>query len=145
MKRTLAILMVLMLVPCFVFAETIDATDYEVIHEYFANYSTDDLLLYKKIVDIELEYRGYNADNAKPKEFEVPAGKYTVGVDIPAGVYTISHGGGMFGAVIIVGNYEAYYPVMQDSPVGKLELTEGKTIEVQMSGVKFTEYKGLGF
>ena len=90
-------------------------------------------------------YGNKRANVAEPKEFNVPAGKYTIGVDIPAGVYTVTDGGGMFGAVIVIGNYESVYPVMQGNTIGKLELVEGETIEVQMGSVKFSEYKGIGF
>lgn len=82
---------------------------------------------------------------AQPKEFDVPVGKYTIGIDIPAGVYTVSRGSGLFDSIVVIGNYETFYPVSQNSPIGKLELAEGQTIEVQMGGVKFSEYKGIGF
>ena len=142
MKKIVALVLVLFSFASITFAQ---ADEYATIHEAFKEHTLDDLLLLQKMVEIELEYRGYYSKETVAKEFDVPVGKYIIGVDIPAGVYTVTHGGGMFSAIIVIGNYEAFYPVSQDSPVGKIELTEGQTLEVQMSGVKFSEYKGLGF
>lgn len=146
MKKMIALLflLALALAPLNTFAES-DPFDPEYVHTFFGDYSIDDLLNMQKLVEIELEYRGYSKEKTEPKEFDVPAGKYTIGVDIPAGVYTVSRGNGMFDSIVIIGNYDAFYPVSHNSPIGKLELSEGQTIEVQMGNVKFSEYKGLGF
>lgn len=119
--------------------------DPEYVHSFFGDYSIEDLLHMQKLVEIELEYRGYYNEKQDTKEYDVPVGKYTVGIDIPAGVYTVSQDVGMFGAMINVDNFDSFYTVMPGSPIGKLELTEGQTIEVQVGGVKFSKYTGLNF
>lgn len=144
--KKLAFMLVLMiaLVPFHVFAEE-NQFSQEYVHSYFSEFSTEELLALQKAIGVELEYRGYSSEKTETKEFDVPVGKYTIGVDIPAGTYTVSRGNGMFDSLVVIGNYETFYPVSQNSPIGKLELVEGQTIEVQMGGVKFSEYKGLGF
>ena len=148
MKKILRIvsfaILFVFLCPCYSFAVT-DPFDPEYVHSIFGDQSIDDLLNMKKLLEIELEYRGYSSKKTETKEFDVPVGKYTIGIDIPAGIYTVSRGSGMFDSIVIIGNYETFYPVSQNSPIGKLELAEGQTIEVQMGGVKFSEYKGIGF
>lgn len=144
MKKVLSIacfVAILSLLPfCFAESDTQAA-----IHEFFSDSSIEELVAFKNMIEFELEYRGYSSEKNEPKEFDVPVGKYTIGIDIPAGIYTVSRGSGMFDSIVVIGNYESFYPVSQNSPIGKLELVEGQTIEVQMGGVKFSEYTGIGF
>jgi hypothetical protein len=76
------------------------------------------------------------------KEITVPAGKYVVGEDIPAGTYTISCSKYM--SSICVNEFEAMYMVTQDSPVGRIKLKNGDAVELT-SAVIFQKYAGLGF
>lgn len=67
MKKTIAFLLVLVsaFAPLFAFAED-DLIDPETVHAYFAELSTDDLLNTQKLIEIELEYRGYSGNEATP-------------------------------------------------------------------------------
>lgn len=145
MKKTIAFLLVLVsaLTPVLAFAED-SASALGSVRTYIAQLSTDDLLEMKGLIEEELQSRGASSEGASPKEFYVPSGKYTVGIDFPAGTYTATYSGELL-AMIVVGDYEAYYNVMSDNPVGKIELAEGQTIDVQYGGVTFSEYKGIGF
>ena len=118
------------------------------IREIFANHSDEDLLNLLACVNYEIECRGLSASNASSqKEVTVPPGEYTVGQDIPKGTYTVEASGII--AVMTVhdadGSIDAMHSVQPGSPIGKLVLKEGQTVEITGVSVVFKPYAGLGF
>lgn len=83
------------------------------------------------------------------KQVTVPQGKYTVGVDIPAGTYSLSGDAAM--VEIFLDSSESskmsagLYGVTEDRPVAKLVLEDGWIVSVSIGNVVFTTYTGLGF
>lgn len=81
----------------------------------------------------------------------VPAGRYTVGVDIPAGVYRLEFPNDEYdtGSIMIYdseGMLQNWYQVGKGSQVqvyGKLELTEGTIFELSDTTATFYTYTGL--
>lgn len=105
--------------------------------------SMEELVSLRDAVNAELAAR-----NFKVKEVTVPAGRYTVGCDIPVGVYTLSSSGDYFSSVRTYtpnGQYDMGFQVADGEPVGKLELTDGQVVEILYSSVIFKLYEGLGF
>ena len=132
------------LIPCQVFAENADDT-YSVIHEAFANHTIDDLLTLQKMVEIELEYRGYYSEQ---KEVTVQPGTYTIGSDIPPNVYSLSLAGNIISMITIKdanGSLVAMHALNPGTNVGKIELADGQKIEIVGEPVLFKHYEGLGF
>lgn len=79
------------------------------------------------------------------KEVTVPAGSYTVGEDIPSGVYSLELGKGSFGSMLLVNGFEKSHSVTAESPVGKIEFKDGDTVEISIGAIVFKPYVGLGF
>ena len=81
-------------------------------------------------------------------EVVVPLGVYAVGIDIPAGDYSVRMADGL---ISWIKSYDAGgalcadYSMSQGKRIGKLTLKEGQTVEVLSSSVIFAPYKGLGF
>lgn len=146
MKKLIAIFVAIVFIPCFASAE---ADEYAAIHEAFAGQSIDDLLALKMLVEFELDYRGYKPETAtKPKEVNVPVGKYTIGDDIPEGTYTIKHNGNVMSMVTIYnanGGMVTMYTVTPKAPIGKCVLEKGQSINIVGEPLVFTAYEGLGF
>lgn len=93
----------------------------------------------------ELGKRGFAS-----KDVTVPVGTYVVGEDIPAGSYTITFASSSgFARVSVYDEGKSYSSfseqVAKDSPIGKVVLKNGQTIEINYDPVTFSPYKGLGF
>ncbi len=134
MKRILVLLLMLLSLVSIAHAET--AVD-------LAALTTEELVELRSAVNAELSAR-----NFKEKEVTVPPGRYTVGTDIPAGIYTISRTKEYSSNVRTytpTGQYDLSFLVSTDTPVGKLELAEGQTVEILHESVIFQLYAGLGF
>ena len=134
MKRMLALLLVLLTLAPISHAE--NAVDLSAM-------STEELVLLRNAVIAELGARNFN-----DKEVTVPPGRYTVGIDIPAGVYTLTRTEKYFSAINTYtanGQYDLHFQVEDGKAVGKLELTEGQTVEITYESVIFKPYVGLGF
>ena len=79
------------------------------------------------------------------KEVTVPAGKWIVGEDIPAGKYAITTDSILCSMTIKDGESRVDLKVLTDSDsIGKIELKEGWSVAFTSSG-KFTPPVGLGF
>ena len=105
--------------------------------------SDDELVSLRDAISAELASR-----NFQEKKVTVPPGRYKVGEDIPAGIYTLSAAGTVMSLVTTYttsGDYDLAYNVTSDSPVGKLELADGQEIEISVEPVTFSAYKGIGF
>lgn len=103
----------------------------------------DELLLLHDAIHKELANRNFES-----KDVTVPPGRYTVGVDIPAGVYTVTLAGrmmSMFTTYTPSGSYDLVYTLSPEANIGKLELQDGQTVEISVEAVVFSAYEGLGF
>lgn len=108
----------------------------------FSSFSDDELILIRDTVLAEIQKRGLI------KSAHIPVGKYTIGVDIPAGVYSVSVSGR--GSFITVypnsktDDFLFYYSVDQDG-IGKMELEDGQVLHVEIGSMTLTEYTGIVF
>lgn len=101
--------------------------------------SSEDLVALRAQINAELLSRGFE------KDVDVPAGSYIIGKDIPSGDYTITTNN----LVVITimnekGGYDDMYSITKNSPLGKITLKDGYSIEIT-GLVVFSPYKGLGF
>lgn len=164
MKKLLCVLFVLLVlfmsIPCVASALTEEEYKQQ-IRAMFADAPDEDLKSLFEAVQYELMCRGYkfNFDEthqaASPqkeasnqKEVKVPAGKYTVGDDIPAGTYTITYDGKILASVTVKSSAEKYLfseTLSTGQKIGKLELSDGQIVEVGYDPVIFMPYQGLGF
>lgn len=84
------------------------------------------------------------------KEVTVPAGKYMIGEDIPAGSYSVTSTGLVSYLAVYYeagkenNDYDEYYIVMENNPLGKVILKSGMIITISAQ-VIFSPVKGLGF
>lgn len=108
---------------------------------------TNTLRLLIAVFEAELQSR-----NEPAKEVVVPAGVYTVGIDIPAGEYSLSfaNNAAFHFATVKVYDESGKKVVMHTMSnnnirVGKLALEKGQTVEIASESIKFTPYEGLGF
>lgn len=131
MKKLTALTLVLLLTASTAFA----APD-------LSGYSLSELLDLRSLINDELRDRGAVIT------FHAPVGVYTVGVDFPAGTYTIACGG-KYGCMIRVTNPGERLPVFSETayadgqPIGKVEVTNGQKVEVLVESAVFTTYTGL--
>ena len=130
--RILSLLVALVLfLPCTACA------DYD-----FASMSVDELLAMRSAINTELLSRGFE------KEVTVPNGNYTIGVDIPAGTYTIRPA--ISYDVVNVydanGDYLANFCLDYDADVyiGKYTFEDQQVVNI-VGAVIFAPYTGLGF
>lgn len=136
MKRFLFILVALSLFVTCVHAESID----------LENMSTDSLVVLRDAINAELAKR-----NFAEKEVLVNVGEYIIGVDIPAGVYTISLHENVQAMQSLLTVYSekrtpvTAYNIFPSDPIGRHELKEGQIIQILFGSVVFSPYKGLGF
>lgn len=111
----------------------------------YDDYSVEELIALKTQITEEITARTKSA-----KSVSVPAGKYIIGVDIPAGTYTLTFKGNYSTVISIYswnGDILDYYLFMVggSDTVGKIELQEGQQIEIATEPIIFSPYKGLGF
>lgn len=125
MKKILSLVLILMLAfPMLVLAE-ID----------LASLSSDEL------IELQTQIQGELMNRGDIKSANIPAGEYTIGVDIPAGVYSVtspSYG------MIVVNDFDLSYFVTIEDPVGKLELNDGDAFSVG-GPIVLTTYTGISF
>lgn len=107
----------------------------------FSTMSTSDLVKLRDVINAELSVR-----NFAEKEVVVPVGEYIVGVDIPAGVYTLTAHSDYCDIEVYSNGKRIHNHFLQSSQqVGKLPLQHGQTVKIKYDSVLFTPYKGLGF
>lgn len=108
--------------------------------------SLDELVAAKLMIESEISAR-----ESEFKNVTVPIGKYTVGLDIPVGVYTLTSAGGQYSFSSTVSVYDQtnqrifYDQISSGKKIGKLELLYGYQVEIKMEAVVFSTYEGLGF
>ena len=131
MKKLITLLLVLLMTA----STAVAAPD-------LSGYSLAELLELRSLINDELHDRGAVIT------FRAPVGVYTVGVDFPAGTYTIECGG-TYGCMIKVKNPGERLPVFSETaytdgqPIGKVEMKNGQTVEVLVESAVFTTYTGL--
>lgn len=109
-----------------------------------SGYTQEELLALREAIKQELLKRGIE------KEVTVPIGMYEVGVDIPAGTYTLKPNG--FSVIEVWKSissknsmfYEGVSEIDNES-IGKLILIEGNIVEITYGSFVFSPYQGLGF
>lgn len=108
----------------------------------FSKYSDEELISLETALQAEKISRGM------AKQATITSGKYTVGVDIPAGTYKVETAKGGADHLYVrnskgktIGSY-AIGTASDRSPIGKLELTDGDTIEFDSCTLIFTVYSG---
>lgn len=107
--------------------------------------SLDELIAGKLLIEAEIATR-----EGEFKTVTVPIGKYYVGLDIPAGVYTLTgaEGGWLSSEVSVYdpsGDRVFWGLISAGEQIGKLELLYGYQVEIETEAVIFSTYKGLGF
>lgn len=108
----------------------------------FSPYSNDELIILETALQAEKISRGM------AKTATVYSGKYTIGVDLPAGTYRVETSKGAADHLEIYnasGKRIASYAIgtaSNRSPIGKLELHDGETIEFDSCTLVFTVYSG---
>lgn len=135
-------LMVMLLVVCLVLPITAIA---DVSMPDLTEYSTEDLIALKTLIAQEMLERGIE------KQATVPIGKYIIGVDIPAGTYTLKPVKSGFTIHVFpntskTGTYDYIFGeyVKSTDYIGKLELLEGQVLEID-ANVIFSVYTGISF
>lgn len=156
MKKLLCVFCLLLtLAVCVsVYAESDLEVKENLIHEMFVTHSDEDLCNLFIAVQYELISRGFSirtmSDYFKPieqKEVTVPRGEYIIGIDIPAGEYTVISTGWMATVKVETssGKYKNSYCMDEGEQIGRLSLKEGDVLSVTIDDVIFRPYAGLGF
>ena len=124
---------------CFAVSASADTASLAQIN--FEEMTVEELTWAKNAILMELSFR------QEVKEIKVPMGEYVIGVDIPAGTYTIETKESS--AMVIVcdseGNTENFYTISNGDGIGKISLTDGQSVHINLSAVMFCVYTGLGF
>ena len=108
----------------------------------FSSYSNEELIALETALQEEKISRGI------AKTATVYSGKYTIGVDFPAGTYRVETSNGVADHLEVYnasGKRIASYAIgtaSERSPIGKLELHDGETIEFDSCTLVFTVYSG---
>lgn len=137
MRRLFALVLVFVLMFCSVAtAESID----------LSALSLDELIALRQEIDLLI----FGSDAYK--NVPVPAGDYVIGVDIPAGTYTLEAHGDSYAMITVYADANkdimgmgACHSVGGGETVGKIEFKDGEVVEIQMGSIVFKTYAGLGF
>lgn len=129
----------------FLFSLIAHADSASQIENPFEGVPLDELIAAKLMIEAEIAAR-----EDEFKTVTVPIGKYAVGLDIPAGVYTITGAAsGWLPSVVCVydqnGNRLYRGQVSDGDKIGRLDLVFGQIVEIEIDQVIFSTYKGLGF
>ena len=117
----------------------------------FAEFSNDDLIECFRFTVELMKVRGLSPYSSE-YGVTVPAGRYTIGVDIPAGIYRLEfpdddYDAGMIYIYIPGQDYpDSWYSVGKGVNVqvyGKIELKDGMIFDLQDTTATFYKYKGL--
>lgn len=135
MKRMIRVLSFALVFACFVFPALASSFD-------FSTYTNDEL------IELETALQAEKINRGLAKAATVYSGIYTVGVDIPAGTYRVETLKGAADHLKVydktgrrIGNY-AVGTASNRSPIGKLVLEDGYTIEFSDCTLKFIVYSG---
>lgn len=133
MRRFVSLLLVLLSVCSVSSAAQLD----------FSTFSDGEIMQIHEAALREIQKRGL------VKSANVPVGTYIVGVDFPAGVYSVkAHS---YVCAVEVYNPNSDRPVFDAScyqdelGIGKLELKDGQRLVIEVAGAVFSEYIGISF
>ena len=109
----------------------------------FDDYTVEELIALKTQITEVITER-----TSTKKSVRVPMGEYTIGVDIPAGTYTLTFNGDY--AMISVYSESGEFLKSnllsgESNTIGKIELQNGQQIKLSSGPIVFSPYKGLGF
>ena len=112
----------------------------------------------EELIRLGTEIEAELLNRSKGESFDVPPGKYVVGLDFPAGTYKVTVSNSAVTGMIVVypdkGTMDAggLYSVMEllsgmmGSPtIGKLEVKDGNGVWVSSGMLTFEVYTGIGF
>lgn len=121
--------------------EEIAVFSHQASAEVLSGYSDNYLKVLIAIMQLELRSRG-NVQG----EVVVPMGEYVVGVDIPAGTYTVTAGQRYCSLEIYTnGKLVHDFDMHSGGSVGKVTLKTNQVVCVEYDSMTFAPYKGLGF
>lgn len=98
----------------------------------------------EELVELKAQVVGELMQRGEIKAAKVPAGEYTVGVDVPAGSYTITTSASLI-MVTVDNGLGAIHTLSSGEEIGKLVLTDGQTLEIVGGTAVFTMYSGISF
>ena len=103
----------------------------------FSSYSDEEL------IELETALQKEKLDRGMAKSANIPSGTYTIGEDIPAGVYSVEMAKGQsMGMISTNGGMGDMYVLTSDNPtIGKITLKEGDTFETY-TAIVLTLYSG---
>ncbi|MBR3927755.1 MAG: hypothetical protein IKJ65_01985 [Clostridia bacterium] len=111
----------------------------------FSKFTNEELIYLRNQINKELLERGVE------KEVVVPMGRYIVGIDIPAGTYTVRPYTS-YGTFHLYVDEKAKYPfigevmaVRDNEYIGKVIFENGNVVELEGTSFVFSPYQGLGF
>lgn len=108
----------------------------------FDDYTVEELMALKSQIHTEIIKRRIDDTTVR-----VPMGTYTVGIDIPAGSYTLT--GGSDVAMITLyspnGDIITFHSLYFQDKIGRIDLESGQKVEIQFGGIIFMTYRGIGF
>jgi hypothetical protein len=107
----------------------------------------------KELIQLKTDIQAELMARDEVKSFTVPPGTYEAGVDFPAGTYSIElKSGSDFLATIVFADTEKGLEssfnldmIMDDSPLGKKNLSKGQFVRVSGSSLRFKTYTGIQF
>lgn len=108
-------------------------------------YSESELISLKESIYEEMLARGMI------KSAIIPQGKYAIGIDIPAGTYTVTTEANRNWVEFAVYSDSEYTNKVWstipsvNNPIGKIELEDGMYIEIVRATMTFTVYNGINF
>ena len=109
---------------------------------WLSDLSFDDLCAYQRAITQEIMTR------PEWKETKVPSGSWLVGVDIPAGMYSIRPGdaGGYLRVYDKNGDLDTYGGIRhEDDMIGRIVLKDDYLVEISDGALYFAPSIGLGF
>lgn len=143
MKRAITFILILLLFCSSSLASSIDNP--------FDTMSDEEILLCYQLTMDQMQRRNLSPYSTSAG-VTVPAGKYTVGIDIPAGIYRLEFPNDEYdvGTIFIYVSGKEYpdnyYSVGKGAQVpvyGKLELVDGMVFDLQDTTATFYTYTGL--
>jgi hypothetical protein len=109
--------------------------------------SVDELIKLRTQIEAELLGRG------EIKTFTVPAGTYEVGVDFPAGVFSLNPATEWSVFFMVASSEENIatfsaresHSIGANNPIGKIKLSSGEFVYLDGGNLAFSTYSGIGF
>lgn len=149
MKKVLSLLVVL----CLFVTPVAYASSTDDIASYIETLPTEFIAEMVRLFNAELAKRGETLKEVTQlptidKEVMVPIGSYTVGIDIPVGVYTIKNDDKQPGTIIVKtasGEAVYYEALYQDDNVGNIKLEFGYIVDIKYGPLVFAPFAPLGF